>query len=354
MAIAGGVPEAAARAREARPQSDLEAWRSLLSIFSNYSSVLDEWVEKMLEEAKRHEQNGEPELWIMNKPAQSLCICVIITAAVILNICVIQNIYHNDLKLKTVHFLLIKNLCIVDLIGALCVLPVPLITTMQGEWTFGEVICSLNSIINVLLWLQHIIMFIMLKIDRVLASCLPIGKYPLFPIRFISFVVMLSWLFSFSVAVFVTTNYDALFEPAIILCIPDLPSVFFIFILVIYCLALFTIIVGYVLVAIFLRRKQVAASHNPASVHILDYRGLERTAMASFLVTLSHLVLYIPTLLVIGLHGWILPPIGILICDMIVYSEFFIHPVILLATSTRMRKEVRSTLRRLRQSFSRR
>ena len=56
MAIMGGGPASAAaaaavtlatvaaREREPRAQSDLEAWRSLLSIFSNYSTVLDEWV----------------------------------------------------------------------------------------------------------------------------------------------------------------------------------------------------------------------------------------------------------------------------------------------------------------------
>lgn len=308
----------------------------------------------MLEEAKRHEENAEPHIWILNKPAQGLCISLIIITSIVLNISVIHNIYHNDLKLKTVHFLLIKNLCIVDLIGALCVLPIPLIATLQGEWTFNELVCSINSMINVLLWLQHIIMFIMLKIDRVLASCLPIGKYPLLPIRVIGCIVCFSWVASISVAVLVTLGFDAFFEPAIILCIPKLPSVFFIFILVLYCLALFTIIVGYVLVAIFLRQKQVRAASNATSVHILDYRGLERTAMASFLITLSHLVLYVPTLLVIGLHGWILPPLGILLCDMVVYSEFFIHPIMLLATSTRMRKEVRTTLRRLRNGLLRR
>lgn len=30
--------------------------------------------------------------------------------------------------------------------------------------------------------------------------------------------------------------------------------------------------------------------------------------------------LYVPTMLVIGLHGWILPPIGIILCDFVVYS----------------------------------
>ena len=42
-------------------------------------------------------------------------------------------------------------------------------------------------------------------------------------------------------------------------------------------------------------------------------------------------------MLVIGLHGWFLHPIAILLCDMVVYAEFLIHPVVLLSTSTKLR-----------------
>ena len=50
--------------------------------------------------------------------------------------------------------------------------------------------------------------------------------------------------------------------------------------------------------------------------------------------------LYVPTMLVIGLHGWILPPGAILVCDLFVYSEFLIHPVLLLGASGKMRREI--------------
>ena len=46
-------------------------------------------------------------------------------------------------------------------------------------------------------------------------------------------------------------------------------------------------------------------------------------------------------------RGWFLPKFAILICDMIVYAEFLIHPVVLLMTSTRMRSEIGHTLKRL-------
>ena len=45
-------------------------------------------------------------------------------------------------------------------------------------------------------------------------------------------------------------------------------------------------------------------------------------------------------MLVVGLHGWILPPSAILLCDVFVYSEFMIHPLLLLAFSTKMRTEI--------------
>ena len=57
----------------------------------------------------------------------------------------------------------------------------------------------------------------------------------------------------------------------------------------------------------------------------------------------SHILLfrlYVPTMLVVGLHGWILPPGAILFCDLFVYSEFLIHPLLLLLASKRMRKEI--------------
>ena len=52
-------------------------------------------------------------------------------------------------------------------------------------------------------------------------------------------------------------------------------------------------------------------------------------------------------MLVIGLHGWFLHPIAILLCDMVVYSEFLIHPLLLLSTSTKLRQEIKQTLLRL-------
>jgi hypothetical protein len=45
-------------------------------------------------------------------------------------------------------------------------------------------------------------------------------------------------------------------------------------------------------------------------------------------------------MLVIGLHGWILPPALILLCDFVGYSEFLFHPAQLLISSTQLRAEL--------------
>ena len=50
--------------------------------------------------------------------------------------------------------------------------------------------------------------------------------------------------------------------------------------------------------------------------------------------------LYIPTILVVGLHGWLLSPLLIVVCDMFVYSEFMIHPIVLLVSSDTLRQDV--------------
>ena len=71
-------------------------------------------------------------------------------------------------------------------------------------------------------------MFAMLKIDRVLATCLPIGKYPLISRGIVSVIIVISWVVSVSVASMVTLLFKCDYEPAVVLCIPELPIGFFI------------------------------------------------------------------------------------------------------------------------------
>ena len=108
-------------------------------------------------------------------------------------------------------------------------------------------------------------MFAMLKIDRVLASCLPFGKYPIFSVEVVSCIVLASWFVSFFIAGTVTAVFNSSYEPAVVLCIPELPVEFFITIFSIYCAALLAMVVGYVLVIWHLKKKraQIRSASRP-------------------------------------------------------------------------------------------
>ena len=52
---------------------------------------------------------------------------------------------------------------------------------------------------------------------------------------------------------------------------------------------------------VHLKKKQ-ARINNQNGMLVVNYKGVERTALTSFLVTVSHFLLYVPTMLVIGLR----------------------------------------------------
>ena len=73
-------------------------------------------------------------VWILSQPIQSIIIVLIIIITVFTNTAIIINISCSQIKRSTVNFVLIKHLCIVDLFGALFILPVPLVTTIKGNY----------------------------------------------------------------------------------------------------------------------------------------------------------------------------------------------------------------------------
>ena len=104
-------------------------------------------------------------LSILNGPCQATLLALLVGLSVAANACVIMNIRHNCIKMRSNHFLLIQHLCLADLIGATLILPAPLVTSLRGRWDGGPKLCHLSSIINVALWLQHVFMFAMLKVN---------------------------------------------------------------------------------------------------------------------------------------------------------------------------------------------
>jgi len=101
---------------------------------------------------------------ILNGPCQATLLALLVIFSISANACVIANIRHNCIKLRSNHFLLIQHLCVADLIGATLILPAPLVTSLRGRWEGGTKLCHLSSVVNVALWLQHVFMFVMLKV----------------------------------------------------------------------------------------------------------------------------------------------------------------------------------------------
>jgi len=101
---------------------------------------------------------------ILNGPLQGTLLALLVLFSISANACVINNIRHNCIKLRSTHFILIQHLCLADLIGASLILPAPLVTSLTGKWEGGERLCHLSSVVNVALWLQHVFMFAMLKV----------------------------------------------------------------------------------------------------------------------------------------------------------------------------------------------
>lgn len=134
--------------------------------YENDSLLLEDVVTAI---TTHHNNGGDDELFatpvsILNGPFQASLLALLVLLSIFANACVINNIRHNCLKLRSTHFILIQHLCVADLIGASLILPAPLVTSFRGRWEGGSTLCHLSSVVNVSLWLQHVFMFLMLKV----------------------------------------------------------------------------------------------------------------------------------------------------------------------------------------------
>jgi hypothetical protein len=73
---------------------------------------------------------------LLSQPVQCVVIGLVILLTVASNVSIILNIGLSELKRRNTNFVLIKHLCIVDLCGAILIVPVPLAATIQGKDNF--------------------------------------------------------------------------------------------------------------------------------------------------------------------------------------------------------------------------
>ena len=104
-------------------------------------------------------------------------------------------------------------------------------------------------------------MSIIFQVDKIFASILPIGRYPLFSVSRITVIVRLSWLVSLVISISVNAVYPCSYEPAAVLCIPLLPSGFFYTLLSFLCLIFVCLIIGFTATIFFLKKVRQGRSH---------------------------------------------------------------------------------------------
>ena len=130
----------------------------------------------------------------------------------------------------------------------------------------------------------------------------------------ISGLVVFCWFGCISVAAIITLFYRCEYEPAVVLCIPDLPIGFFIALFrytvnvhtffapsfqqilcylcsfSVFCIGLVGMVLGYILVIVYLKKKQ-AKINAQNGMRVVNYSGLEKAALTSFLITIGHFLL---------------------------------------------------------------
>jgi hypothetical protein len=105
--------------------------------------------------------------------------------------------------------------------------------------------------------MEHMVMFAMLKVDKMLASTLPLGRYPVLSIQKVKWIVISSWILSFSISALVNFLYPFSYEPAVVLCIPLLPGGFFIAVFSVFCSFLTIIMFGFLITITYLKKVKL-------------------------------------------------------------------------------------------------
>ncbi|CAG0919672.1 unnamed protein product, partial [Notodromas monacha] len=197
------------------------------------------------------------EVYTFHPKAQCAMLIVLTCTTLIVNLSIVANVQRNEIKRRMANFTLISHLCTVDMLGAVFISPLPFWATWEGFWMHNEFVCMSSCVAVVAMWLQHILVFSLLKIDQVFAGWLPVGAYPAISADVATFVVLGIWAIAFGSSGLVVSVYGSIFEPAVMLCIPNLPPSFFITVFIIYCLIIASMVLGYAVVACIIWRHRL-------------------------------------------------------------------------------------------------
>ena len=231
------------------------------------------------------------EIHLVSRVTQILFIIIIILVSVLANLLIMTTICWCDVKSKMVSYQLVNCLCFVDLLGAATILPVPLAVTIQGHWSLTDNMCFVNSFITLLIWMEHMIMFALLKVDKVLMSVLPARKYPVMSVFWTRVVVAFTWVLSAGVSFTINKVYSVEYEPAVLLCIPTLPQPFFLTAMAVLAFIIVSVIIGFLATLVYLKKAKTRIQDGTASnQNRANHQDLEKSLCSNFILTMFHIV----------------------------------------------------------------
>ena len=124
----------------------------------------------------------------------------------------------------------------------------------SGQWDFSSSICHTNSMVNLVIWTEHMIIFAMMRLDRMAMMILSPGKYLQISAEKVTLGIILSWILSASISLTLNSLYPSAYEPAAVLCIPVLPSAFFYTFFCFFCTIFTCVILGFIIAILYIKK----------------------------------------------------------------------------------------------------
>ena len=154
-----------------------------------------------------------------------------------------------------------------------------------GKWEFSSSICNTNSIVNLVIWIEHMIIFAMMRLDKIAMMMLSPGKYLQISSEKVTLGIVLSWILSATISLTLNSLYPSAYEPAVLLCVPVLPSGFFVVVFCFFCIVFGGVIIGFFIAIIYVKKKQAQIKCTESlmsKMGYVSYKKIEKTIFSNF------------------------------------------------------------------------
>ncbi|XP_073711531.1 trace amine-associated receptor 4-like [Misgurnus anguillicaudatus] len=130
------------------------------------------------------------------KVAMYAVILLMILMTVFGNLLIIISISHFK-QLQSPTHLLVQSLAVCDCLLGSLVMPYNMVRSVEGCWFFGDVVCKVNSSLNMTFSISSLIHLSLISIDRYWAICDPLRYRMRVTNKTVSVLNTLTWIFSF-------------------------------------------------------------------------------------------------------------------------------------------------------------